>query len=57
MLSATDTSVRELGAPDGLPAPASPGRSGTPEWHSLRLFGRGRHPGAFTAGAETQAEL
>jgi hypothetical protein len=26
---------------------------GQPEWHSLRLFGAGRHPGAFDAGVET----
>jgi hypothetical protein len=29
----------------------------SPEWHSLRLFGRGRHLGAFRAGAETRDEL
>jgi hypothetical protein len=28
-----------------------------PEWHRLRLFGRGRHWGAFDAGAETHNEL
>jgi hypothetical protein len=28
-----------------------------PEWHTLRLFGRGRHPGAFAAGAEKRDEL
>jgi hypothetical protein len=28
-----------------------------PEWHSLRLFGRGRHPGAFAAGVETREAL
>jgi hypothetical protein len=28
-----------------------------PEWHTLRLFGRGRHPGAFAAGAETRDDL
>jgi len=28
-----------------------------PEWHSLRLFGRGRRPGAFDAGVETRHEL
>jgi hypothetical protein len=25
-------------------------RSGAPEWHSLRLFGRGRRPGTFSGG-------
>ncbi len=57
MVVATDTSVGEMGAPDGLPVPVSPGRIRNPEWHSLRLFGHGRHPGAFHAGAETQGEL
>lgn len=28
-----------------------------PEWHRLRLFGRGRHSGAFDAGAETHNAL
>jgi hypothetical protein len=28
-------------------------RPRVPEWHGLRLFGRGRHPGTFAAGAET----
>jgi hypothetical protein len=26
---------------------------GQPEWHSLRLFGSGRHPSGFDAGVET----
>lgn len=29
----------------------------SPEWHSLRLFGRGRHAGVFAAGAEIRDEL
>lgn len=29
----------------------------SPEWHTLRLFGRGRHLGAFQAGAERHDEL
>ena len=29
----------------------------SPEWHSLRLFGRGRRSGAFQAGAELHDEL
>ena len=28
-----------------------------PEWHSLRLFGGGRHRGAFAGGVETGHEL
>ena len=35
----------------------TPERHGDPEWQSLRLFGRGRHPGAFEAGAETRDKL
>ena len=27
-------------------------RPDVPEWHSLRLFGRGRRPGTFADGAE-----
>jgi hypothetical protein len=30
-----------------------PEYAGQPEWHSLRLFGGGRHPKAFDAGVET----
>jgi hypothetical protein len=29
----------------------------SPEWHSLRLFGRGRRSGAFQAGSELHDEL
>jgi hypothetical protein len=29
----------------------------SPEWHTLRLFGSGRHLGAFLAGAERHDEL
>jgi hypothetical protein len=36
---------------------AIPKRSDDPEWHTLRLFGRGRHPGVFAAGAEMRDEL
>jgi hypothetical protein len=32
-------------------------RFADPEWHSLRLFGRGRHPHAFAAGVETHDSL
>ena len=38
-----------------IEAAAEPGIS--PEWHSLRLFGRGRRSGAFQAGAERHDEL
>jgi hypothetical protein len=36
---------------------AAPESLVSPEWHSLRLFGRGRHFGAFQAGAEMRDEL
>jgi hypothetical protein len=29
----------------------------SPEWHSLRLFGGGRHRGTFASGAEMHDEL
>ena len=32
-------------------------RLAEPEWHSLRLFGRGRHPHAFAAGVESRDAL
>jgi hypothetical protein len=34
-----------------------PERGAHPEWHSLRLFGGGRHRGAFAGGVETGHEL
>lgn len=37
--------------------PGIPQRSDEPEWHDLRLFGRGRHPRVFAAGVETHEEL
>jgi hypothetical protein len=33
-----------------------PPRRATPEWHSLRLFGRGRHAGVFVSGTETRTD-
>jgi hypothetical protein len=36
---------------------ATPERARHPEWHSLRLFGAGRRPGAFDSGVETRHEL
>ena len=35
-------------APEAIPSP---------EWHNLRLFGRGRHPVNFDAGRERVVEL
>ncbi len=43
-----------------VPAPsveAIPERCGNPEWHSLRLFGRGRHSRAFDVGVEAHDQL
>jgi hypothetical protein len=37
---------------DAIPEPCR-----DPEWHSLRLFGRGRHSGVFAAGIETHDDL
>ena len=36
---------------------AAPERFRAPEWHSLRLFGRGRHPGTFDGGATMRDKL
>jgi hypothetical protein len=44
-------------------APAAPVATGappsivSPEWHDLRLFGRGRHPVNFEAGRERAVEV
>jgi len=38
-------------------ADAIPERYSEPEWHNLRLFGRGRHPGEFASGVETHDGL
>jgi hypothetical protein len=57
MPTATECSVGggwNLSAPSAEPIPE---RGDNPEWHSLRLFGSGRHPGAFAAGAETRDGL
>jgi hypothetical protein len=37
-----------------VPAPAASWREfgRCPEWHSLRLFGRGRHPTGFEMGSD-----
>lgn len=35
----------------------APNGSPSPEWHELRLFGRGRHPVNFDAGHERVVEL
>jgi hypothetical protein len=46
--------------PKPLPAPDGPGTplsAPSPEWHDLRLFGRGRHPVNFEAGRERSGEL
>jgi hypothetical protein len=51
------TAIEAVAGGDWGESPASvdlaPVRAGQPEWHSLRLFGGGRHPGAFDAGVET----
>ena len=36
---------------------ALPERFHDPEWHCLRLFGRGRHPSGFSGGVETLDDL
>jgi hypothetical protein len=44
--------------PPSAPAVACPPKgSPSPEWHELRLFGRGRHPVNFDAGRERVVEV
>jgi hypothetical protein len=57
MLTAAEGLVRgewTVGAPL---VEAIPERFHDPEWHSLRLFGRGRHPSGFDGGIETLDDL
>ena len=57
MLTATEALVGgDLTVSDPL-MDAIPERVADPEWHRLRLFGRGRRPGVFNAGVETRDEL
>jgi hypothetical protein len=39
------------------PRDPAPERRAEPQWFEQRLFGGGRHPGAFTAGVEKRADL
>lgn len=57
MLTATERLVGGEGAPSDPLVEALPKRADDPEWHTLRLFGRGRHPGTFGRGAEQQTGL
>jgi hypothetical protein len=57
MLIATEGLVGGDGAMSVPLADVIPERYSEPEWHSLRLFGRGRHPGEFAAGVETRDTL
>jgi hypothetical protein len=44
--------------PSAPAATRAPEANPSPEWHDLRLFGRGRHPVNFdTAGRERVVEL
>jgi hypothetical protein len=44
--------------PTSVPvATHAPQTTPPPEWHHLRLFGRGRHPVNFTDGRERVVEL
>jgi hypothetical protein len=44
--------------PPAVPvATRAPETDPSPEWHNLRLFGRGRHPVNFDAGRERVVEL
>jgi len=50
----TPTEIEEPATSASMPAPPSAAPS-APEWHSLRLFGAGRHTGGLLAGGETRA--
>ena len=56
MLMATESLARG-DATLSTPPVVLPLRRDAPEWHTLRLFGRGRHSGAFRAGVETPGEV
>jgi len=44
--------------PPSVPVPTHAAQAITPpEWHDLRLFGRGRHPVNFNDGRERVVEL
>ena len=57
MSTATDRSVGAKWLPSAPAAEVLPERGDNPEWHSLRLFGRRRHPDALDSAGETRAEL
>jgi hypothetical protein len=57
MPTATEALVRGDWAVSAPLGEATLERGSDPEWHTLRLFGRGRHPGAFAAGVETHDAL
>lgn len=57
MPMATESLARGDATPSTPPADVLPLLRDAPEWHTLRLFGRGRHSGAFRAGVETPGEV
>jgi hypothetical protein len=57
MSKATEISVGRDGIASVPLVEVPPKRPDSPPWHSLRLFGRGRHAGAFVAGTETRSEF
>ena len=57
MTTATEGLARGDWMGNAASAQAAPKRPDEPEWHNLRLFGRGRDPRAFAAGVETRDDL
>ena len=57
MLTATERSVRGELTVSVPVAEVAPERYASPDWHSLRLFGGGRHARAFADGVEMGDEL
>lgn len=52
----TESPARGESMTSNASAPVSPPRCEAPEWHTLRLFGRRRHPDAFEAAAEKRTD-
>lgn len=57
MTTATDGMVRGDWLGSAPLVQVVPERVDDPEWHTLRLFGRGRHRSGFASGVEVHDEL
>ena len=57
MLTATETLACGDDTMSAPPVDVLPLLRDAPEWHTLRLFGRGRRSGVFHAGVETPGHV